>query len=171
LFEGSTQLFLASSNYNKNFSQFSYINLNIAKAFNFFDHLSILTGIQSGVKIGNTELQSLDFGLGGYGYNNINNCFSFYGYDYFSLSGESFTKTYATIDYEIFKNHHINASANFANIGEDLFLERRWREVLNYSGYAVGYGFETVFGPIELKYNWSSDTNYSAYLINVGYWF
>ena len=171
LFEGSTQLFLASSNYNKNFSQFSYINLNIAKAFNFFDNLSLLTGIQSGVKIGNTELQSLDFGLGGYGYNNINNYFSFYGYDYFSLSGESFTKTYATIDYEIFKNHHINASANFANIGEDLFLERGWRDVLNYSGYAVGYGFETVFGPIELKYNWSSDTNYSAYLINVGYWF
>jgi hypothetical protein len=24
-----------------------------------------------------------------------------------------------------------------------------------YSGYAVGYGLETVLGPIELKYSWS----------------
>jgi NTE family protein len=96
---------------------------------------------------------------------------SFYGYDYFSLSGDSFTKAYANLDYELFKNHHINVSANFGNIGDNIFLQSQWIEVLNYSGYAVGYGFETILGPIELKYNWSPDTNYSAFLINVGYWF
>jgi NTE family protein len=169
--EGNAQLFLSSTGMNADNSQFSYLKLNIAKAFSVFENWSFVFGAQSGVKIGSTKIKSLDFGLGGYAYNNINNYFSFFGYDYFSLSGDSFTKTYATIDYELFNNHHINASLNFANIGDNIFLESEWMEVLNYSGYSVGYGLETFFGPIEIKYNWSPDTSYSAYLINFGYWF
>jgi len=169
--EGNTQLFLSSSASNNNFSQFSYLKLNIAKAFSVFNNGSFVLGAQSGVKIGSSEIKSLDFGLGGYAYNNINNYFSFFGYDYFSLAGDSFTKVHAILDYEIFKDHHINIAANFASIGDDIFFQNEWMEVLNYSGYAVGYGFETIFGPIEIKYNWSPDTNYSAYFINFGYWF
>ena len=169
--EGNTQLFLSSSASNNNFSQFSYLKLNIAKAFSVFNNGSFVLGAQSGVKIGSSEIKSLDFGLGGYAYNNINNYFSFFGYDYFSLAGDSFTKLHAILDYEIFKDHHINIAANFASIGDDIFFQNEWMEVLNYSGYAVGYGFETIFGPIEVKYNWSPDTNYSAYFINFGYWF
>ena len=169
--EGNTQLFLSSSASNNNFSQFSYLKLNIAKAFSIFNNGSFVLGAQSGVKIGSSEIKSLDFGLGGYAYNNINNYFSFFGYDYFSLAGDSFTKVHAILDYEIFKDHHINIAANFASIGDDIFFQNEWMEVLNYSGYAVGYGFETIFGPIEIKYNWSPDTNYSAYFINFGYWF
>ena len=171
LIEGNNQIFLSSPGSNSYFSQFSFLKLNIAKAFSIFDNGSLILGAQSGVKIGSTDIKSLDFGLGGYGYNNINNYFSFFGYDYFSLSGDSFTKVYATLDYEIFKDHHINVAANFANIGDNIFLNSEWVEVLNHSGYAVGYGIETIFGPVEIKYNWSPDTNYSAYLINVGYWF
>jgi NTE family protein len=26
-----------------------------------------------------------------------------------------------------------------------------------YSGYAVGYGLETIIGPIEMKYSWSPE--------------
>ena len=169
--EGNTQLFLSSSASNNNFSQFSYLKLNIAKAFSVFNNGSFVLGAQSGVKIGSSEIKSLDFGLGGYAYNNINNYLSFFGYDYFSLAGDSFTKVHAILDYEIFKDHHINIAANFASIGDDIFFQNEWMEVLNYSGYAVGYGFETIFGPIEVKYNWSPDTNYSAYFINFGYWF
>ena len=169
--EGNTQLFLSSSASNNNFSQFSYLKLNIAKAFSIFNNGSFVLGAQSGVKIGSSEIKSLDFGLGGYAYNNINNYLSFFGYDYFSLAGDSFTKVHAILDYEIFKDHHINIAANFASIGDDIFFQNEWMEVLNYSGYAVGYGFETIFGPIEVKYNWSPDTNYSAYFINFGYWF
>ena len=171
LIEGNNQIFLSSPGSNSYFSQFSFLKLNIAKAFRIFDNGSLVLGAQSGVKIGSTDIKSLDFGLGGYGYNNINNYFSFFGYDYFSLSGDSFTKVYAALDYEIFKDHHINVAANFANIGDNIFLNSEWVEVLNHSGYAVGYGIETIFGPVEIKYNWSPDTNYSAYLINVGYWF
>ena len=170
-FEGNAQLFLSSTGMNADNSQFSYLKLNIAKAFSIFENWSFVFGAQSGVKIGSTKIKSLDFGLGGYAYNNINNYFSFFGYDYFSLSGDSFTKAYTTIDYELFNNHHINASLNFANIGDNIFLQSEWMEILNYSGYSVGYGLETFFGPIEIKYNWSPDTSYSAYLINFGYWF
>ena len=76
--EGNAQLFLSSTGMNADNSQFSYLKLNIAKAFSVFENWSFVFGAQSGVKIGSTKIKSLDFGLGGYAYNNINNYFSFF---------------------------------------------------------------------------------------------
>ena len=115
--------------------------------------------------------KALRFGLGGYGSNYFNNYTTFYGYDYFSLSGNSFVKSSSTLDFEFLKNHHFNFSANFANIADDIFLNKTWAESPSYSGYAIGYGLETVFGPIELKYNWAGDSSYSGFIVSVGYWF
>ena len=126
---------------------------------------------EGGFKIGNNANKALLFGLGGYGYNYFNNYSTFYGYDYFSLSGNSYVKLDSTLDYEFIKNHHFNFSANFANIGDDIFLSSEWIESPLYGGYSIGYGLETIFGPIEVKYNWSKDSNESGFYVNVGYWF
>ena len=83
----------------------------------------------------------------------------------------SFIKLASTFDYEFSKNHHFNFSANFANIADDIFLSKTWIELPSYSGYAIGYGLETVFGPVELKYNWAGDLSYSGFIVSVGYWF
>ena len=88
---------------------------------------------------------------------------SFYGYDYLALIGDSFVKADATVDYEILKKHHFNVSANFANIGEDIFLNSEWFQPPSYGGYSVGYGYETIFGPIEVKYNWSEQTKKTGF--------
>jgi NTE family protein len=50
------------------------------------------------------------------------------------------------------KNHF---SANFANLGDRMFESVGWVSLPKYSGYAVGYGLETVIGPIEIKHTWS----------------
>ena len=171
LFEGDFKLYFASSDFRSDINEFSIVKSQISKAFKISNKLSMSIDIEGGAKVGNNDNKALHFGLGGYGYDYFNNYSTFYGYDYFSLNGNSFVKIASTIDYEFTNNHHFNFSANFANIGDDLFLRNEWANSPSYGGYAVGYGLETIFGPIELKYNWSSETNNSGFYVNVGYWF
>ncbi len=171
LFEGDFKLYFASSDLKSDFNEFSIFKSQISKAFKIAHKLSMSIVAEGGFKIGNSDTKALHFGLGGYGSNYFNNYTTFYGYDYFALNGNSFVKISSTIDYEFINNHHFNFSANFANIGDDLFLKNEWANSPSYGGYSIGYGLETIFGPIELKYNWSAETNDSGFYVNVGYWF
>lgn len=170
LFKGGADLYLTASNMDE-FSQFSVLKANIAKAFSATNDISFMVGTEGGFMIGNAEIPMLNFGLGGYTHQKINNNGTFFGYDFFSLSGNSFVKAYLSADYEFYKRHHINISGNFSNIGNDIFLNKEWLKLPTYSGYAVGYGLETIFGPIELKFHWSPETDYTGVLVNLGYWF
>ena len=80
-------------------------------------------------------------------------------------------KNCATIDYEFYKKNHINFAANFANVEDDLFEKGNFKLKPKYSGYAIGYGLETVFGPIELKYTWSPELSKGITLATIGFWF
>ena len=171
LFEGGFQYYFASSDFNNNFNGFSIFKSQISKAFTIRDMLSMNIDLQGGFKLGDSNTKALSFGLGGYGSNYFNNYTTFYGYEYFALSGNSFMKLTSTLDYEFSKNHHFIFSANFANIADDIFLNKEWLELPSYSGYSIGYGFETRFGPVELKYNWTGDISYSGFIVSVGYWF
>jgi NTE family protein len=112
-----------------------------------------------------------NFVLGGYGYNTINNFKHFYGYDFLSVAADSFIKTSATLDYEFFKKNHLNFSANFANLEDHLFQSVDWISLPKYSGYAVGYGLETIIGPIEIKHSWSPENSKSYTWFGIGFWF
>ena len=39
------------------------------------------------------------------------------------------------------------------------------------SGYAIGYSYNSIIGPLEIKYSWSPDTNQNYWLFNLGFWF
>ena len=171
LFEGSSKFYFGSSALRDDFNELSIFKSKISKAFTIVDKLSINITTEGGFKVGNSNTKALHFGLGGYGSDYFNNYSTFYGYDYFSLNGNSYVKVDSTLDYEFLNNHHINFSANFANIGDDIFLSSDWFESPSYEGYSIGYGLETIIGPIELKYNWSEGSNESGFYVNVGYWF
>ena len=170
LFEGSSKFYFGSSALRDDFNELSIFKSKISKAFTIVDKLSINITTEGGFKVGNSNTKALHFGLGGYGSDYFNNYSTFYGYDYFSLNGNSYVKVDSTLDYEFLNNHHINFSANFANIGDDIFLSSDWFESPSYEGYSIGYGLETIIGPIELKYNWSEGSNESGFYVNVGYW-
>ena len=170
-FDGNFQLYLSSSDFNKDFSQFSFAKANIGYALSFSNKFSILLNTEGGFKIGDDSNNSLNFALGGYGQNLINNFISFYGYDYISIIGDGFVKGAINLDYEFADKHHINFAANFANIKDDLFSDNQWFKTPDYSGYALGYGMETFLGPIEVKYTWSPEASQSNWFINVGFWF
>ena len=170
-FSGDFHLYLYASSFNKDFTQFSIGKADMGYAFSPLNKLSCNILMQGGFRIGENTPNSLNFALGGYGNNFINNFTSFYGYDYLSVLGNSFVKTTLSFDYEIFKKNHISLAANFANVEDNIFDTGEWFSLPNFSGYAVGYGLETFLGPLEAKYTYSPELNRSIWFFNLGFWF
>ena len=109
--------------------------------------------------------------MGGYGNNLINNFVPFYGYDFISLSGDSYIKGLVEFDYEIFRKNHVIASANIANVGNKLYSSGDWFTMPDFTGYALGYGIDTFIGPLEVKYTYSPEIKSSQWFFSLGFWF
>jgi len=170
-FNGDMHWYLSSSDYNNNFKPFSYAKADIGYAFGVTDALSVNLGSEGGFKLGDNQNASLDFALGGYGNNFINNFISFLGYDFVSIPGDSFVKGSIKLDYEIFKKNHINFIANYANVADNIFDDGEWFTSPDFSGYAAGYSIDTFLGPVEAKVSWSPETKETIWFVNVGFWF
>ena len=170
-FSGDIQSYLLSSNYTGDFKPFSIATGDFGIAASLFKNATIKLQTDAGFSFGNKSVSFFNFILGGYGYNPIYNFKYLYGYDYLSVGANSYIKSTATLDYEFHKKNHINFSANFANIGDDIFQTLDWISIPKYSGYAVGYGMETVIGPIEIKYSWSPESPKGYTWFSIGFIF
>ena len=170
-FNGDFHLYLHASHFNNEFSQFSMSKAEIGYAFSLSDKFAVNLQSQGGFKIGDNSTSSLNFALGGYGNNFINNFVSFFGYDYISLTGNSFVKGAIVLDYEIFKKNHLTLVANYANIEDGIFNNGEWFSTPDYSGYAIGYAIETFLGPLQAQYSWSPENSQGYWFFNVGFWF
>lgn len=165
--DGDFHVYLYNDVFQEDFSEYSIAQLQIGHARSF-GNLSVRAMGHVGVAIGNPQGSSLDFTLGGYGARRINNILPFYGYDFISLSGNSMLYTVFDVDYEIFRKNHVNFSANFANLDDDLFEQNDWYRKARFSGFALGYGIETFLGPIELKYSFSPQQDNSEFYVRLG---
>ncbi|HMK06497.1 MAG TPA: patatin-like phospholipase family protein, partial [Flavobacterium sp.] len=170
-FNGDFQSYFYSSDFNKNFEEFSVAKGEIGIARTLCKKLTFRWQSEAGFAIGGESQPFFDFILGGYGYNTINNFRHFYGYDFLSLAGDSYLKSTVTLDYEIFKKNHLNISANYANIEDNLFETTDWFSKIRYSGYALGYGLETIVGPVEFKYTLSPELGKGFAWFSIGFWF
>lgn len=171
-FNSELRSYVYSSDYNNSFERFSIAKADFAFAQPIFKNITFKFQSEGGFSIGERSIPYFDFILGGYGFQQVNNIKPFFGYDYLSLTGESYLKLSLTADYEFYKKHHFNFIANFANIGNNIFdtLET-WFVNPNYSGYSFGYGMETVIGPVEIKHSWSPETRDHYTWFSVGFWF
>lgn len=170
-FFGDFKSFVYSSDYTNTFEPFSIAKADIELVQTVFKRIAVKIQSEGGFAIGERTIPFHDFVLGGYGYSMINNFRHFYGYDFLSISGDSYVKGEVAMDYEFYKKNHFNISANFANVGNAIFEDDRWISRPKYSGYALGYGLETFVGPIELKHTWSPETRNHFTWISVGFWF
>ncbi len=170
-FSGDIQSYLTSSNFSNTFNPYSIAKADFGVVKNFFNTTSVRFQTDAGFSIGNASVPFFNFSLGGYGFNTINNFKHFFGYDFLSKSANSYLKSTLTIDCEIIKKNHINLTANFANIQDDLFRTVNWISLPKYSGYALGYGLETLIGPIEIKRSWSPETGKQFTWFSIGFWF
>lgn len=170
-FTSDIQTYLFSSNYTNQFEEFSIAKGEAGIAQTIFDKTTVKLQTEMGFAFGQESVHFFDFTLGGYGFTTVNNFRPFYGYDFLSLSGDSYIKSDFTIDYEFLKKNHVNLSANFANIRNNLFETTDWINRISYSGYAAGYGLESLLGPVEFKYSWSPETKKGFAWFSVGFWF
>ena len=170
-FNGEIKSFVYSSDYNDDFENFSIVKGDVAVVQTFFKKIAVKLQSEAGFAIGEKSINSFDFALGGYGFASLNNFRPFLGYDFVSLLGDSYIKGSVVADYEIFKKHHIEFTANYANIGTNIFEDDTWVSKPMYSGYGVGYGFETIIGPIEIKHSWSPETGKHFTWFTVGFYF
>ncbi len=170
-FAADFQSYLLSSNFSGNFNPYSIAKAELGYAQQFYKKVTLKLQAEAGSSIGKSSVSYFDFVFGGYGFAPIKNIKPFYGYDYLSFSGNSFIKTTATIDFEITKKNHLNFAANFANTDNKLFKDSNWLTNPRYSGFAVGYGLETIIGPVELKYSWSPELPKGFIWATVGFWF
>jgi NTE family protein len=162
--------YLASSDYNDNFKPFSHIKGKIGFVHTFFDKLSFHFISEAGSTIGDNENRTLDFNVGGYGENFINNLISFNGYDLAELNTNTFVKSGVTMRYEFLPKNYISSTANYARVDRNLFNSGRLFEN-TLTGFMAGYGLDTFFGPIEVNYTWSPDHEMNYWHFNIGYWF
>lgn len=168
---GDFQSFLHSTNYTQEFEPFSVARLSLSVVRPLFPKTTIRFDQDAGCQIGERNIDFFNFVLGGYGFAEIDNIKPFLGYDFLTLNGDSFIKTGFTFDYEFARRNHFNFSANYAQIRDRLFDDTAWISKPEYSGYALGYGLETVIGPIEVKYSWSPETRRDFFWFSVGFWF
>lgn len=168
---GELKSYLFSSDYNNNFERFSTLKGDVGIVKTFYKKLSVKLQSELGTIIGERKIPYFDFILGGYGYNKINNFQHFLGYDYLSLSGSSYIKGSAMLEYEVFKKNYVNVTANYANIGDRIFESTDWFSHPKHSGYAIGYGYDSLIGPVEIKHSWSPETKDHYTWFSIGYWF
>lgn len=170
-FSGEAKAFLYSSDYTGQFSPFTLVKGEIGTAKTLFKGFTLNLQSETGMIFGENAVPTFNFVLGGYGYYTTNNFRHFYGYDFMSLGGNSYIKGLITADYEFYRRHHLNLSANYANVGNNLYEDGKMLSLPQYSGYALGYGFETIIGPLEIKHSWSPETNKHFTWVSVGFWF
>ena len=125
-FNGDFHLYLFSSDFNDNFDQYAIAKARMGAAFPIFEDLSFNIETEGGFKLGQSDVTTFDFILGGYGNDFMNNFTSFLGYDFLSLPGNSYVKAYARFDLEISRKNHITFAANIANVEDDLFRTGEW---------------------------------------------
>jgi NTE family protein len=171
-FNSEIRSYVYSSDYKNNFERFSVAKADFGVVQTVFKNMTLKFQTEGGFAVGERSISYFDFILGGYGFQQVNNIKPFFGYDFLSIAGDSYVKLLLTADYEIFKKHHLNFSANFANVGNKIFdTIETWFVQPNYSGYSFGYGMETVIGPVEIKHSWSPETKDHHTWFSVGFWF
>jgi NTE family protein len=170
-FNGEAKAFLFSSDYNEIFGRFTIVKGDIGFVRQVVKNVAVELRSEGGFGLGNQSVPFFDFILGGYGFYPTNNFRHFYGYDFLSLAGNSYIKGRASADWEFFRKNHLNFSANYAIVGNNIYDEGDFFSKPDYSGYAFGYGLETIIGPIEIKHSWSPETKDHFTWISVGFWF
>lgn len=170
-FSGDFNWYLLAHGRNKDFEPFSIAKAKIGYAYTIIDRLSANFVVEGGFKIGGNETKALDFALGGYGFKEMNNIVPFIGYNPVSIRGNTFLKSSLTINYEIVKKNHINFTANIANVGNKLFDNGGWIDGIDHAAFSLGYGLETILGPMEIKYAYSPELEKSAFYVALGYRF
>ncbi|MGY0408917.1 MAG: patatin-like phospholipase family protein, partial [Polaribacter sp.] len=162
--------YLWSTDFSNDFKSFPQAKGTLGFVTSFWDNFSLKYTASAGFSLDQVKSTIFDFYLGGYNQNNINNFMPMYGYKFAELSEASFVKSEFNLYYQFYPKNYFSFIANYASLEDNVFKDiDLFKDVK--SGYAVGYSYNSIIGPIELKYSWSPDNNRNFWLFNIGFWF
>jgi NTE family protein len=162
--------YLNSSNYNNNFTSFAQAKGVLGFATTIADKVTFQMTNEAGFSLNPSDSDVFDFYLGGYNQNYINTFVSLYGYDFAELSDNSFLKSEFKFSYNFTEKQYASFIANYARLDDNVFKNMEVFDGIK-SGYALGYSYNSLIGPLEIKYSWSPDSNQNHWLFNLGFWF
>ncbi|MHB0755618.1 patatin-like phospholipase family protein [Polaribacter sp. M15] len=163
--------YLNATGYNDAFSSFAQTRGTLGFATTFFNKLTFQNTNEAGFTLNSADSNNIfDFYLGGYNQNYVNTFVSLYGYDFAELSDDSFVKSEFLLRYAFAENHYATFIANYARLDSNVFKDIEIFKDIK-SGYALGYSYNSLIGPIELKYTWSPGTLQNFWVFNLGFWF
>jgi NTE family protein len=168
-FNAKYNTYFNSTDYNDTFEPFSQIQFTLEKSYTFLDKLTSQISLDSGVTIGSGN-QAFNYAIGGYNKNYINNFIPFFGYEVTDINDKAYIKTTVNLQYEFFKKNYLTLSLNAVGTGEDILIDGTATDDIR-SGYAIGYGINSIIGPIEIKYAGTPDNDKRYWYFNVGFWF
>lgn len=170
LVDGEAKYYLSSSDFNNNFSPFCQVKLKLATAQTIFEKITFQITLAGGTTFENNTSGQLQYALGGYGQNMINNHIPFYGYEFEDVVNHSFAKTELELRYEIYPKHNLSFIANYGKTDLNVFKGNNlFQNTL--SGYAVAYGYASILGPVKIIRDWTPDLKQQHWYLNVGFWF
>ena len=162
--------YVKSTDFNNNFNSFAQAKGTLGFATTIANKLTFQNTNEAGFTLNNSASDIFDFHLGGYNQNYINTFVSLYGYDFAELSDKSFLKSEFHLRYALAEKHYASFIANYARLEGNVFKDIDIFQDIK-SGYALGYSYNSIIGPIEIKYSWSPDNNQNYWLFNLGFWF
>lgn len=161
--------YFLSSDFNGTFNPFSIFRSKAIAALNFAKNWSFVLAPEVGIKSGSSGTKSLDFALGGLGAPQTNNFIPFLGYDFIAIPGDSFLKVKATVDFEIAPKNHLMVAANIAKVTDDILRPGSFKRAPSYFGYGLGYGFESIIGPVQMMYTKSPLNGNGSVFFTLGF--
>ena len=170
-FRGDMNIYWASIATNKTISSFSIAKGRMAYAQKLGNRVSLKLHSELGFRIGAEDMSGLNFFLGGFGNYAINNFRPFYGYDFLSLSADSYISGGFDLFYNFYGPNYFIASANFANVENSILTSGDWLSWPKFSGYALGYGLDTFLGPMDVKASYSPEVKDIIWYVSLGYRF
>jgi len=108
--------------------------------------------------------------VGGMANNHIEWYNSFPGLEYLEHGSNNVWIAKLSPRYEFYKNNFITATFAITamdNIFEDLFIKADRM----YTGVGIKYGFNSMFGPLEISADYAFNSYNTNYFISLGYWF
>jgi len=139
------------------------------KAIRMSDYSTIIVYGTAGLTLLNPAPIPYRFFLGSVGHDYVNNITPFVGFAFTELEGDQLILLRADIRTELFKNNYVYFRSNMASLSNSIEETVTFQNI--YTGFGVGYGWDSFAGPMEFTLTLS--TNHSDILtyVNLGYWF
>lgn len=109
------------------------------------------------------------FFLGSAGHDYVNNITPFVGFAFTELEGDQVILLRADIRTELFKNNYVYFRSNVASLSNSIEETLTFQNI--YTGFGLGYGWDSFAGPMEFTITLSTNHNDILTYVNLGYWF